>query len=709
MSSLTFQFSSYWLLVCALSGLLYAFVLYYRERHFTESGKNPKWWIYALAFVRAGVVFFIAALLLSPLLKLVNHEIEKPIILLAQDNSASIRMHFKQQDSVAYTNNLNKLRDALSKNYDVKTYLVGSKVREGSQPDYRDGSTNFSDFFEQVQNLYSNQNLGAIILSSDGVYNEGSNPVYSAGEKMAPVYTIALGDTTVKRDLLISKMYFNSVAYLGNNFSVRADVQAQNCKGEVIKLQVFRVEENINRLLQEQSFNAQSDYFVKSAEFIFAADRPGIIHYRFVLNQLSDEVTFGNNSTDVFVEVLEVKERVLLLANAPHPDIAALKQAIESNKNYECDIVYAQGNNVDVKDYSLIILHQLPSAVQTAQGIIAAAIAQKKSMLFIVGAQTSISLFNSSQDALKINGGNNSLGEATATPENDFTLFNLSINAMQALQVFPPLKIPFGDYRPAPSTVVLAFQKIGNIETKYPLISFYQSLDSKIVIISGEGIWRWRNYDFLQHKTDDVFNEIITRTVQYLSVKPDKKQFRVSPENRSRSGNERMFGESETVVFNAELYNDTYEPVNLPDVKLVVRDEKGKEFNYVMNRNGTGYTLIAGSFSSGNYSYNASVIFNNKSFTEKGEFMVNPLQLENSQTRADHHLLNLLSSKSGGKLFYPNQIDELIKLIQIQESIKPVIYTTQKTESLINLKWIFFLLAGLLCVEWFVRKYNGGY
>ncbi len=709
MSSLTFQFSSYWLLVCALSGLLYAFVLYYRERHFTESGKNPKWWIYALAFVRAGVVFFIAALLLSPLLKLVNHEIEKPIILLAQDNSASIRMHFKQQDSVAYTNNLNKLRDALSKNYDVKTYLVGSKVREGSQPDYRDGSTNFSDFFEQVQNLYSNQNLGAIILSSDGVYNEGSNPVYSAGEKMAPVYTIALGDTTVKRDLLISKMYFNSVAYLGNNFSVRADVQAQNCKGEVIKLQVFRVEENINRLLQEQSFNAQSDYFVKSAEFIFAADRPGIIHYRFVLNQLSDEVTFGNNSTDVFVEVLEVKERVLLLANAPHPDIAALKQAIESNKNYECDIVYAQGNNVDVKDYSLIILHQLPSAVQTAQGIIAAAIAQKKSMLFIVGAQTSISLFNSSQDALKINGGNNSLGEATATPENDFTLFNLSINAMQALQVFPPLKIPFGDYRPAPSTVVLAFQKIGNIETKYPLISFYQSLDSKIGIISGEGIWRWRNYDFLQHKTDDVFNEIITRTVQYLSVKPDKKQFRVSPENRSRSGNERMFGESETVVFNAELYNDTYEPVNLPDVKLVVRDEKGKEFNYVMNRNGTGYTLIAGSFSSGNYSYNASVIFNNKSFTEKGEFMVNPLQLENSQTRADHHLLNLLSSKSGGKLFYPNQIDELIKLIQIQESIKPVIYTTQKTESLINLKWIFFLLAGLLCVEWFVRKYNGGY
>ncbi len=709
MSGLTFQFAPYWLLVCVLAGVLYALVLYYRETHFTEAGQKPKWWLYALAVVRAVVVFFIAALLLSPLLKLVNHETEKPIILLAQDNSASIGMHFKQQDSAAYTSNFNKLRDALSKNYEVKTYLVGSKVREGAQADYKDGSTNLSDFFEQVQNLFSNQNLGAIILASDGVYNEGSNPVYSAGEKMAPVYTIALGDTTVKRDLLISKMYFNPVAYLGNNFSVRADVQAQNCKGEAIKLQVFRVEENTNRLLQEQSFTAESDYFVKPAEFTFAADKPGIIHYRFVLNQLSDEVTFANNTTDVFVEVLEVKEKVLLLANAPHPDIAALKQAIESNKNYECDIVYAQGNNADVKDYSLIIFHQLPSGAQTAQGIIAAATAQKKSMLFITGAQTSISLFNGAQDALKINGGNNSMGEATAAPENDFTLFNLSTNAIQALQAFPPLKVPFGDYRPAPSTVVLAYQKIGNVSTKYPLISFYQSLDSKIGIICGEGTWRWRNYDFLQHKTGDLFNEIITRTVQYLSVKPDKKQFRVTPENRSRSGNERMFSESETVIFNSELYNDTYEPVNQPDVKLLVTDEKGKEFNYVMNRNGTGYTLNAGSFASGSYSYTASVIFNNKSFTEKGEFMVSLLQLENSQTRADHQLLNLLSTKSGGKLFYPNQIDELIKTIQTQDSIKPVIYTTQKTESVINLKWIFFLLAGLLSVEWFVRKYNGGY
>ena len=140
-----------------------------------------------------------------------------------------------------------------------------------------------------------------------------------------------------------------------------------------------------------------------------------------------------------------------------------------------------------------------------------------------------------------------------------------------------------------------------------------------------------------------------------------------------------------------------------------VRNEKDKDFNFVMNRNGNGYSLNSGSFSAGNYSYTATTIFNKKSFTEKGQFQVSPLQLENTETRADHQLLNFLSTKSGGKLFYSNQLDQLLQLIKKQESIKPVIYTTQKAESIINLRWIFFFLAALLSLEWFVRKYNGGY
>ena len=60
-----------------------------------------------------------------------------------------------------------------------------------------------------------------------------------------------------------------------------------------------------------------------------------------------------------------------------------------------------------------------------------------------------------------------------------------------------------------------------------------------------------------------------------------------------------------------------------------------------------------------------------------------------------------------GKLVYSNQVESLISNLladkdyfTVQKSI-----TTQK--SLIDWKWILVLIASLLSIEWFVRKYYG--
>ena len=47
--------------------------------------------------------------------------------------------------------------------------------------------------------------------------------------------------------------------------------------------------------------------------------------------------------------------------------------------------------------------------------------------------------------------------------------------------------------------------------------------------------------------------------------------------------------------------------------------------------------------------------------------------------------------------------------IKAKQTVKPVIYQSTHTNPLINLKWIFLLLAGLLSVEWFLRRYFGAY
>jgi hypothetical protein len=103
------------------------------------------------------------------------------------------------------------------------------------------------------------------------------------------------------------------------------------------------------------------------------------------------------------------------------------------------------------------------------------------------------------------------------------------------------------------------------------------------------------------------------------------------------------------------------------------------------------------------------VNFNKKDFAASGAFTVSPTQLELEATRADHQLLYSLSNNSGGELFYPLELNELAEAIYKKQNIKPVLYSSTRTEPLINLRWLFIPILLLLVLEWGIRKFNGGY
>ena len=41
-------------------------------------------------------------------------------------------------------------------------------------------------------------------------------------------------------------------------------------------------------------------------------------------------MSYLNNVKDVFVDIIDGRQKILLLANAPHPDLGAIKNAIET-------------------------------------------------------------------------------------------------------------------------------------------------------------------------------------------------------------------------------------------------------------------------------------------------------------------------------------------------------------------------------------------
>ncbi len=647
-------------------------------------------------------VTVLAIMLLCPFIRTANTKKFKPIVAVINDNSESVKNDLKK-DSTLYQKNLRALIEKLSAKYEVAEFNAGDELKRGIDFSYRDKSTNLSAAIDEVNDLYYNQNLGAVVLASDGIYNKGINPVYSATKSSYSIYTIALGDTTIQKDQKLSNAFYNKIAYLNDKFGLRVDVEENNLSGKNVKLSVYEVDEgNEAKIIQSKDISYSTDNYFQSFDFVLPANKVGIAHYRISLSNVDGEVSYRNNARDVFVEVLDGRQKILLVANSPHPDIAAFKSAIESNKNYQLDVEFAETFAKKLNDYNLVILHQLPSANQKVQTLLKDARDQKKPLLFVLGSQTSLADFQKAQNGLQIKGNADKFNEVTASAAKDFSLFTLSDKTLQTIPKLPPFSCFFGEYNSNPSSKILLHQKINSVETDFPLWLFNETGEQKLGIISGEGLWRWRLYDYMVNKNQGATNELINKSVQYLSVKSDKRPFRV---NLSKN----IFQDNEAISFDAQLYNANYELINAPDVEMKIKGGDGKETNYKFNKTENAYNLNAGFFSTGSYSYNASVKFGNGVYTASGKFSVSPLQLEEIRTRAEHQVLFQLASQHNGTMHYLNDLDKIADEIDAKNQLKPILYDTFVTESAINLKWIFFLLLILISAEWFIRKYLGGY
>ncbi len=678
-----------------LLGAAYAALLYFKSSLFEAANA---WVPIFMALFRFTSVSILSFLLLGPLLRTVFREIEKPIIIIAQDNSESVCIG---KDSSYYkTQYKEKLEELIAKfddSFDIKTYSFGSSISQDLSFNYTDKETDFSELMEEINTRYSNRNVGALIIASDGLYNKGMNPLYTSQKFNFPFYAIALGDTAIKKDLVLAKVAHNRIAYYGNSFPLEIQVDAKQLDKKETMLTVSKG----NKVLFSQKISINNQKYSVTVPVMLEAKEIGIQKYSVKLNNLEGEITYVNNQKDVFIDVLDGRQKVLILANSPHPDIAALKFSIESNDNYEVVFSLASDFKKSIKEYNLVILHQIPSLNNPAAAILDELEKLDIPRLYILGNQSSLNHFNARNVGLNIVGSPGKQNESQALIVDNFSVFSLSEQTLKAIKKFPPALVPFGNYKAAASSYILMKQKIGMVETSDPLILFNASGGSKIGVFTGEGIWRWRIVDYVENENHDAFNELISKTIQYLAMKVDKNHFRVISKNN--------FYENQPVEFEAELYNDIYELINEPEIAINIINNQNNKYPFAFSKTSNAYKLNAGLFPVGEYKYEAKVKIGEKVLIQSGEFSVSALQIESLVTEADHQLLYSLTKKQDGEMVYPSELLNLFQLIKTREDIKPVFYTQERLNELINFKWVFFLILMLISFEWFLRKRNGAY
>jgi hypothetical protein len=683
--------SGWWVPACLVLGLLYAWVFYRQPVNLSDKFR------YGLFAVRAIVVTFIALLLVSPLVKSVSYNPQKPLVLVLQDNSQSINL-FKspsvQNDPDKVVDALSGLKSELGDTYDVQEFNFDKDLANGLSKNFNGKQTNLSNTLHQLNDRFVNQNIGALVIATDGLYNQGSDPQYEAKNFKNSIYTIALGDTISKRDLLIGNINYNKTAFLGNDFEVEILAEAYQSKGENIRLNITEDGKQVN----SQSIPVTSNSFQKQVTVKINADKKGLRKFNISITPVKNEISTQNNSETIYVDVLDAKQKVLLLYEAPHPDISVIRQAIENNRNYEVKVsLVADIATVKPADYNLVIFYQLSAASNSAiQNIIKS----KVPLWYVVGAQTDLNNFNSNQKVVRISSGRLEMQEVFAQPATDFTAFTLSDSSRKKIINFPPLLAPYGSYGSPPAGGVLLKQRIGAVETTYPLLSFGDDGGKRIGILNGEGLWRWQLAEYQAYGNHHAVEELLSQGVQYLTANANRQRFIVYTAKH-------VFDEGENVLINAELYNDALELVNTPDVRIELKSDAGKNYSFLFSRNDKSYQLDAGTLPVGEYTYTATTKNGAKQFTATGQLTVKPLSLESRQSGANHQLLNTIAKQSGGQMLQPSQINQLANLIRKNENIKTVVYEDKHYNDIIDVKWVFVVILILLSLEWFIRKREG--
>jgi hypothetical protein len=678
-----------WLVIAVLIG-----IWFYRNVSWFDPLSQPLKW--TLKGLRSGSVFLVGLLLFGLILESVRYRDEKPVLITMIDNSSSMRNY---KDSTRIMEQVNAWRQAakerFSDDFDLVELSVGSDVSYTDAYDFREVKTNLSKGFERVFEDYYNRNVGGIVLISDGNYNDGPNPVYAAEKiSLTPVFSLMVGDTIRKRDHYIKNIAVNDVAFFRNKFPVEVDIEAMRFGKEEVVVSILRD----GKVLASQTvkYSGASQDF-QHVSFLLDADRIGYQSYSVQVSDARNEYNYANNRRSFYVEVIDSRSKVLLLAGAPHPDVSALKQELEKDENLEVKSFQLNVWDKDLKKVDLVVVHE-PGFNMDAQ-LLRTLVDAKIPILFFIGPNANSQTVQTL--GLGIQPPNQKqTDENQASLNEGFAQFEISEDLKRSMDYFPPLKTKFGELKVSGADV-LAFQRVGTVKKKEPLIFFLKRNNVKYGVVYGEGIWKWRLSEFSRTGEQKGFSELITKTSQYLLVKQNTSALRITLPKR--------FTKNEEIQVNASFYNESMEPITKPQIAFTVKDEEGKVSRFQFGVSGNMYRLSTGSLAAGKYEWTASTTYDGKKYSKDGVFIVEDVNPEAYANSANPSVLSQLANSTNGQFFPIAEQNKLLDLLSKRDDITTVSYREASFDGLIDYKWIFFLLLLFAGGEWFLRRYLGAY
>jgi hypothetical protein len=746
--SLHFASGVWW--VCALAliaGIGLSIWTYQRTIPRTTASRRRT--LIALRSVALALLLFV---LFQPILTVTKTQDRSPRIAVLLDNSRSMLLPasladtsinrltaMKKTISTVFPSDILSNRSAVSlEMFSEQALKMDTTLAFLSSSLKGDGAvTDISSALSLLSEQQKTENIGAVVLFSDGAYTAGSNPLYAAEHLGVPIFTVGIGDSTERRDAGITNLFTNEVATIGAAQPVDITVHSTGTRdGEQITVSLFAENEKID----EERITLKAGTTDEQVSFNYTPKQEGSVKLTAKITALSaDEATSVNNIRIKYIKVLKNTFKIVLFAGAPSSDVSFVKDYFNGRKEIEFStFIQKQGAEFyegaptydKVKNADLVILCGFPISSSSTESV---ALVKRlvatdgHSLLFIPSRTLDPSKVKVIEDILPFSIGN---GQVSTNELNVSALVNAQsltnpiLRADKAQTAAPkweslaPLVKTETHFAPKAESQVLAEATLQGVKIGEPLLMSRTVGKSRQIAFTGYGLWKWKLTSFGRERafaslsrtkdsavsSESALDIFLGNATRWLVMRDENKRVRIEP-------TQRLYDAGESIEFTAQIYDESFVPV---DQAIVAAKITGGSLTSPMEitleplTSGRYSTKLPQGLAKGEYSYSGVATADNQTIgTDGGRFNVGDYSIEFAEPRMRSDILREMATRSGGKFYTPQTSGSLMVDIKRAGSYTPK-RIEEKSEFEARMSWYILGLAiALFGTEWLLRKRSG--
>ena len=704
-----------------------------------------------LATLRTALIALVIFMLLKPVVVVSSVVPRSSYVALAIDDSLSMKL----QDTPARATRLDYAKQMLLSppasgkssfisrlEEKFKTNLYGFSGEVVGVPDgntlYGEGrTTDVTGALDEIAKRSSGMPLSAIVLATDGASNVSrdlSATLRDLRARDVPVFTIGVGDTARPLDAELTRMTLPRRVLVGSRANIEAFVSLSGYGATKVLMSV----REDGRAIKTEEFNLRgNDTQAVSLEII--PSNPGFRRYTVEVTPLDGEVTIENNKQEAMVEVIEGPLRILHVEGEPRWELGKIRESLApTEKNVTLVSLQRTGENKFYRQgigaqqelvsgfpkteeelfaYDGLVLGSVEAGFFTIDQLrnIEAFVSRRGGGLLALGGRLSFDggKYKGTLIAdllpLTLEGRNVNDGESFAPiykaqltgagQAHPITRLNEDRAVSQKTwNDLPPISVSEGLKTVKPgASVLLEAKRAGGSSPAVPLLALQRYGRGQTLAFTASDTWRWR----MRMDSKSNAHETFWRQLLRYLVSGTPRQIEAGAEQD-------VYVMDDTVRVVADIRDKHFNPVN--DARATARITKPSgatldvplKFTSINDANvytgefkadelgQHGIELIAASASIGQVGAKSTVL-------------VSDLNREFYSAAQNSDLLKRIAAETGGKYYQLGDLQSLLDDLTYRKTP----YSERVTKDLWDMPINFFLIIGLLCAEWFLRKREG--